>query len=685
MTQTLPGILARIVAGKRQEAAPASSTLEAWEAAAEARRAQRRDFLAALRRAAEGGAAIIAEVKKASPSRGLLTTDFDPARTAQAYQRGGAAALSVLTDGEHFHGSLRDLETARAAGSLPALRKDFTTEGWHIVQAAAHGADAILLIAAILSERELRDFRESTARFGMAALVEVHNREELAVAAASGADLIGVNNRDLSTFEVSLETSLRLAAHLPTGALAVSESGIHAAPDICEAARSGLRRLPGRRAFDEIGRPGRRRAKIGGGMIVKICGITTAEDAAAAIEAGATAIGFNFYARSPRYIAPEDAASIATPGARRVGVFVNESRARIAQIARVAGLDTVQLHGAREDAEYPQGLALWRARNVTPGFAPRGAAGRGAPNLPLGSAAAGWPGGRVVRRLPQQLRLAAGARRGHAHRDRGRPGCGQCRARRFHRAAMGRGCVLAHRALARKEGPRAHGGIYPRGAGGAGGAGEDRRMTAGAESAGRFGPYGGQLRGGNADGPHRRAGEGVARSARGYGVPGRTVSGLLRDYASPPTPLYFAKRLSEKLGGARIYLKREDLLHTGAHKINNCLGQGLLALRMGKRRMIAETGAGQHGVATATVAALLGLKCVVYMGEEDMARQGPNVFRMRMLGAEVIGVNSGSRTLKDAINEAMRDWVTNVEDTHYLLGSVLGRIPIRRWSATFTA
>ncbi len=155
----------------------------------------------------------------------------------------------------------------------------------------------------------------------------------------------------------------------------------------------------------------------------------------------------------------------------------------------------------------------------------------------------------------------------------------------------------------------------------------------------------------------------------------RRLNALLTGFAGRPTPLYLAGRLTRHLGGARIYLKREDLLHTGAHKINNCLGQGLLAARMGKPRVIAETGAGQHGVATATVAAHLGLKCTVYMGEEDMARQRLNVVRMKMLGAEVVGVGSGSRTLKDAINEAMRDWVTNVETTYYLLGSVCGAHP----------
>ena len=153
------------------------------------------------------------------------------------------------------------------------------------------------------------------------------------------------------------------------------------------------------------------------------------------------------------------------------------------------------------------------------------------------------------------------------------------------------------------------------------------------------------------------------------------LSALARDYVGRPTPLYYAENLTRKLGGARIYLKREDLAHTGAHKINNALGQSLLARRMGKRRIIAETGAGQHGVAAATVCAKLGQECVVYMGEEDIHRQALNVFRMKQLGAEVRSVRSGSRTLKDAINEAIRDWVTNVQTTHYLIGSVVGPHP----------
>jgi tryptophan synthase beta chain len=191
---------------------------------------------------------------------------------------------------------------------------------------------------------------------------------------------------------------------------------------------------------------------------------------------------------------------------------------------------------------------------------------------------------------------------------------------------------------------------------------------------GRFGPYGGRYVPETlmAALQELEAAYAAARKDKSFHA---EFQRLLHDFAGRPTPLFFAERMTNELKGAKIYLKREDLLHTGAHKINNCIGQALLARRMGKHRIIAETGAGQHGVATATVCALFGLECVVYMGAEDMRRQELNVFRMRLLGAEVRSVDSGSRTLKDAINEAMRDWVTNVRTTHYLLGSVLGAHP----------
>ena len=280
--------------------------LEAWEREAELRLPARRDFRAAL---AARAPAIIAEIKKASPSKGVLSHDFDPPRIARAYESGGAAALSVLTDETFFQGSLADLQAARAAVSLPVLRKDFTIDPSQILEAAAHGADAILLIAAILSARQIRDFREIAARYRLSALVEVHNRRELDAAIEAGADLIGVNNRNLSTFEVTLDTSLALAEHMPPGALLVSESGIHDAADIVRLRAAGYHAFLVGEHLMKSGDPAAALRDAGGRMIsnaiLKVCGITNQPDADAAIAAGATAIGFNFYPKSPRYIAPE--------------------------------------------------------------------------------------------------------------------------------------------------------------------------------------------------------------------------------------------------------------------------------------------------------------------------------------------------------------------------------------------
>src|SRR3989441_1057485 len=225
---------------------------------------------------------------------------------------------------------------------------------------------------------------------------------------------------------------------------------------------------------------------------------------------------------------------------------------------------------------------------------------------------------------------------------------------------------LGRRGRARAQGPGQGVAVRCRGEGGP--------MTALPDREGRFGRFGGRFVPETLMAPLLEL-ERAYRAARRDPTWGRRLAGLLADYAGRPTPLYFARRLTEHCGGARIYLKREDLCHTGAHKINNVLGQALLAGRMKKRRVIAETGAGQHGVATATAAALLGLECEVYMGAEDVERQALNVFRMRLLGARVIPVEAGSRTLKDAINEALRDWVTNVRTTYYLLGSALGPHP----------
>lgn len=232
-TETKPrarsGILEEIVAHKKQEVAELHARLAELEQAAHARKSQPRAFAPALRTKQP---AIIAEIKKASPSKGVLQPDFHPAFLAHAYEEGGAACLSVLTDKEYFRGSLHDLEAARAAVTLPVLRKDFIIDRAQIFEAAAHGADAILLIAAILEDSELRSFREMANSLGMASLVEVHDADELRRTVDSGAEIIGINNRDLDTFEVSLDTSVRLSYLMPAGVIRVSESGIYTGADI---------------------------------------------------------------------------------------------------------------------------------------------------------------------------------------------------------------------------------------------------------------------------------------------------------------------------------------------------------------------------------------------------------------------------------------------------------------------
>ena len=233
MVKAVPDILARIVDQKKAEARRITPQLESE---AERSIAGRRDFAGALARRTP---AVIAEVKKASPSRGVLVADFDPPAIAESYEGGGAAALSVLTEGPNFQGSLDDLRAARSAVAVPVLRKDFTIGEFDILEAAAAGADAVLLIAAILDERQLRDYRELAERYRMAALVEAHDEDELALAAASGAKIVGVNNRDLRTFDVSLATSLRLAEKMPQGAIRVAESGIHSAADVRTLAAAG--------------------------------------------------------------------------------------------------------------------------------------------------------------------------------------------------------------------------------------------------------------------------------------------------------------------------------------------------------------------------------------------------------------------------------------------------------------
>ena len=405
---------------------------------------------------------------------------------------------------------------------------------------------------------------------------------------------------------------------------------------------------------------------------VKVCGITRPEDAELAVELGAWAIGFILWEGSTRAADPAVAAGISAALRRRVetvGVFVNASLEEIAQAAEALQLSYVQLHGDEGPAFCGEVARRTGAKVIK---AIRIADASDFQDLErfhtdlhlLDTAARGLRGGsgRTWDWAPGRAAAAQGAGDPLRRADGGE----RRRGDRGGRAVRGRR-RLGRRGRAGDQGPGRGSPAFMAAAAPVGGG----RMSVEVEH--RFGPYGGQyvpetLMPALAE---LEAAWLVAREDAGYRA---ELSGLQRDFCGRPTPLYHAQRLSEA-AGRPVWLKREDLMHTGSHKLNNALGQCLLAKRMGKPRIIAETGAGQHGVATATACALLGLECVVYMGTEDMRRQMPNVQRMRLLGATVSGVEAGSRTLKEAVSAAIRDWVANVGHTHYAIGSCVGPAP----------
>ena len=424
------------------------------------------------------GIPVIAEIKRASPSKGHLSDIPDPAALAREYERGGASAISVLTEGRRFLGGLDDFDKVRAAVHIPVLRKDFIVTDYQIFEARAHGADLVLLIVAALDDAQLKHLLDLAHELGMTVLVETHTREEIKRARKAGAKVIGINARNLKNLKVDVNKYNELAADLPDDVIKVAESGVFGAVEVEDYARAGA------------------------DAVLVGEGVATADDHELAVErlvkAGA-----------------QVKASETTPLSEHQGPYWGQFGGRYVPEALITALDELErvYTQAKADPEFHKEFMTLQQRYV----------GRPSPLT---------------------------------------------------------------------EAPR------------------------------------------------------------------------------------FAALVKEKTGlDARIFLKREDLNHTGAHKINNALGQALLVKRMGKTRVIAETGAGQHGVATATVCAMLGLKCRIYMGQIDARRQALNVARMRMLGAEVVEVTLGDKILKDAINEALRDWVTNVKDTHYLLGTVAGPHP----------
>lgn len=424
------------------------------------------------------GIPVIAEIKRASPSKGHLSDIPDPAALAREYEKGGASAISVLTEGRKFLGSLDDFDKVRAAVHIPVLRKDFIVTDYQIYEARAHGADLVLLIVAALDDAQLKHLLDLAHELSMTVLVETHTREEIERACQAGAKVIGINARNLKNLKVDVNKYNELAADLPDDVIKVAESGVFGAVEVEDYARAGA------------------------DAVLVGEGVATADDHELAVErlvkAGA-----------------QVKASETTPLSEHQGPYWGQFGGRYVPEALITALDELErvYTQAKADPEFHKEFMTLQQRYV----------GRPSPLT---------------------------------------------------------------------EAPR------------------------------------------------------------------------------------FAALVKEKTGlDARIFLKREDLNHTGAHKINNALGQALLVKRMGKTRVIAETGAGQHGVATATVCAMLGLKCRIYMGQIDARRQALNVARMRILGAEVVEVTLGDKILKDAINEALRDWVTNVKDTHYLLGTVAGPHP----------
>lgn len=424
------------------------------------------------------GIPVIAEIKRASPSKGHLSDIPDPAALAREYEKGGASAISVLTEGRRFLGGLDDFDKVRAAVHIPVLRKDFIVTDYQIYEARAHGADLVLLIVAALDDAQLKHLLDLAHELSMTVLVETHTREEIERACQAGAKVIGINARNLKNLKVDVNKYNELAADLPDDVIKVAESGVFGAVEVEDYARAGA------------------------DAVLVGEGVATADDHELAVErlvkAGA-----------------QVKASETTPLSEHQGPYWGQFGGRYVPEALITALDELErvYNEAKADPEFHKEFMTLQQRYV----------GRPSPLT---------------------------------------------------------------------EAPR------------------------------------------------------------------------------------FAALVKEKTGlDARIFLKREDLNHTGAHKINNALGQALLVKRMGKTRVIAETGAGQHGVATATVCAMLGLKCRIYMGQIDARRQALNVARMRMLGAEVVEVTLGDKILKDAINEALRDWVTNVKDTHYLLGTVAGPHP----------
>lgn len=684
------------------------------------------------------GLHLIAEVKRSSPSAGAIAAGDDAVARARAYAAGGASAISVLCEPHWFGGSVADLRAVRAAVSVPVLAKEFIADPRQLGLLRAAGADLVLLLAVLHPAKRLVRLVAQARDLGLEPLVEAHDAREIDAALASGARLIGINNRDLRTLDVDPERAVRLRELVPGDRLAIAESGVRDTATVARWRATGFdAALVGEALMRSADPAAAARAYVGAGAyprdlaavarepMVKICGITDAAGLLAAVRSGADAIGLNFAPGTPRALSIEEGVTLARlarraaaadrPCPRIVVVTADLPAAELARVIATVDPDAVQLNGDEPPSAIAGiGRPAWKALRVGSGDRAEDVVSRarafldaGAARILLDAAGGPHPGGTglrvdtvlaaaVAREVPITLAgglgpasvaqallevpatgvdVASGTEYPHMPGERPRKNplavalfAKRARDARRHRPNTACGPTPVHAGLLEVDA--------------CGRWGKER------DFGGRYVPETlvGALE------QLESAYDAIRHDPRFWAE----LDNLLARFAGRPTPLYRADRLADAVAAEarrvaeasgprrptapipqrfRVYLKREDLAHTGAHKINNALGQALLTRRLGKTRVIAETGAGQHGVATATACALLGLPCVVFMGEEDIRRQAPNVLRMRALGAEVRSVTSGTATLKDAVNEAMRDWVTNVETTHYVLGSAMGPHP----------
>lgn len=658
----MSNILGQIVDHKRTEVAERKENFKLAQFIDDVHPTEK-SFYQALKDAHVG---YIFECKKASPSKGLIRPDFDLDAICEVYSR-YASCISVLTDERYFQGSFDYLRKVTGLVKQPVICKDFFIDTYQVYLARYNGADAILLMLSVLSDHEYRELATLAQSFNMSILTEVSNEEEMHRALALEADIIGINNRNLRDLSTDTRRTEQLVQLIPQdrreALVVISESGIYHHQQVKHISQVADGFLVGSSlmAQDDIDKACRR--LVHGEH--KICGMGKPEDAIAAYKAGATFGGLIFFEKSPRHVCVKEAEAIVKSAPLDfVGVFVNEAIDKVAGIAQGLGLAAVQLHG-QEDANYiaklrpllPEGCQIFKAKavqDILPSFdepVDRFVLDTYHQTLPGGSGKTfDWT---LLQDLPQdKLFMLAGG----LNFDNIEPAAKQV-------------CIGLDINSGVEDTP--------------GNKNPDKitqiltQITRSNQPMKTLDPYFGQFGGMFVPEllvPALEQLEQAFLESQQDPKFTQEFTELLNEYAGRPTPLTLTRNVSPN-PKTKIYLKREDLLHGGAHKTNQVLGQALLTKRMGKKEVIAETGAGQHGVATALACSLLGLKARIYMGAKDIERQQPNVFRMKLMGAEVIPVTAGSGTLKDAVNEALRDWAASYKTAHYLLGTAAGPHP----------